>query len=108
MSQCALQDRVGNWRQYDVVIRGSFGGRPALGVMECKDHNKKKGPADVEAFAKKTENLGANFRVMVSSKGFTPQAMKLAKHEFIGCLSLIQSDTGEVGFSIGDTWYGVL
>src|SRR5215831_18005210 len=61
-----LTDRVGNKRQYDVVIRGQFGGRPVLGVMECKDHSRKKGPDAVEAFAKKSENLGANLRIMVS------------------------------------------
>ena len=62
-----LEDRVGNKRQYDVVIRGHFGGRPVLGIVECKDHNRKKGPDAVEAFAKKTDNLGANLRIMVSS-----------------------------------------
>src|SRR5213592_3911622 len=84
-----LEDRVGNRRQYDVVVRGQFGGRPVLGVIECKDHSRKKGPEAVEAFAKKTENLGANLRLMVSKKGFTEQALKLAKHENIGCLSLL-------------------
>src|SRR5438046_1944612 len=53
-------DRLGNRRQFDVVIRGSFGGRPMLGVIECKDHGTKKGPSDVEAFAKKTEHVCAN------------------------------------------------
>lgn len=101
-----LEDRVGNVRQYDVVIRGKFGGRLLLGVMECKDHNRKKGPDAVEAFAKKTENLGANFRLIVSKKGFTAQALKLAKHESIGCLSLLPEDPRQVGFSIGDMWYG--
>ena len=32
-----LKDRVGNKRQYDVIIRGRFGGQPVLGVIECKD-----------------------------------------------------------------------
>jgi hypothetical protein len=70
-----LEDRVGNRRQYDVVIRGHFGGRPVLGVMECKDHSRKRGPDAVEAFAKKTENLGANLRIIVARKGFTKQAL---------------------------------
>jgi hypothetical protein len=100
-------DRVGNRRQYDVVIRGEFGGRPVLGVMECKDHSRKKGPDAVEGFAKKTENLGANLRIMVSKKGFTEQALTLAKHENIGCLSLLPEDPKQVGFSIGDWWYGI-
>lgn len=103
-----LMDRVGNKRQYDVVIRGKFGGRPVLGVMECKDHSRKKGPDAVEAFAKKTENTGANLRVMVSKKGFTEQALRLAKHENIGCISLLPQDPAQVGFSIGDYWYGVI
>jgi hypothetical protein len=103
-----LEDRIGNTRQYDVVIRGRFGGRPVLGVIECKDHNRKKGPTAVEAFAKKTENLGANLRLMVSKKGFTKQALDLAKHEHIGCLSLLPADPKQAGFSIGDMWYGVI
>lgn len=103
-----LEDRVGNKRQYDVVIRGQFGGRPVVGVMECKDHSRKKGPDVIEAFAKKTENLGANLRLIVSRKGFTGQALKLARHENIGCLSLLPADPNQVGFSIGDMWYGVV
>ena len=103
-----LVDRVGNKRQYDVVIRGQFGGRPVLGVIECKDHSRRKGPSTIEAFAKKTENLGANLRLVVSRKGFTKQALKLAKHENIGCLSLLPDNPEQVGFSIGDTLYGVI
>lgn len=101
-----LKDRVGNIRQFDVVIRGQFGGRPVLGVIECKDHSRKKGPSEIEAFSKKTENLGANLRLMVSRKGFTEQALSLAKHEHIGCLSLLPSNPEQVGFGIGDMWYG--
>jgi hypothetical protein len=103
-----LEDRVGNKRQYDVVIRGRFGGRPVLGIIECKDHSRKKGPGAIEAFAKKTDNLGANLRIMVSKKGFTKQALNLAKHENIGCLSLLPEDPAQAGFSIGDMWYGVI
>lgn len=101
-----LEDRVGNTRQYDVVIRGRFGGRPILGVIECKDHSRKKGPDAVEQFAKKTENLGANIRMMVSKKGFTKQALALAKHENIACLSLLPHDPKLVGFEVGHYWYG--
>jgi hypothetical protein len=102
-----LEDRVGNRRQYDVIIRGKFGGRSLLGVIECKDHNRKKGPDAIEAFAKKTENLCANLRLIVSRKGFTAQALKLAKHEGIGCLSLLSGSAEQLGFSIGQMWYGI-
>ena len=103
-----LLDRVGNRRQYDVVVRGRFAGRDALGVIECRDWKSKMGPDAIEAFAKKSENLNANFRLMVSGTGFTDQALKLAKHEGIGCLSLLPRDPNQVGFGIGDTWYGRL
>jgi len=46
--------------------------------------------------------------MIVSKKGFTKQALKLAKHENIGCLSLLPEDSAQVGFSIGDMWYGVI
>ncbi len=103
-----LNDRIGNKRQYDVVIRGQFGGRPVLGVIECKDHSRKKGPETVEAFAKKTEHLGANLRLIVSTKGFTEQALRLAKHENIGCRSLLPDDPAQAVFSIGEAWFGVI
>ncbi len=103
-----LVDRVGNKRQYDVVIRGQFGGHPVLGIIECKDHNRKKGPEAVEAFSKKSEHLGANLRLMVSRKGFTKQALQLALHDHIGCLSLAPDDPKLAGFSIGQTCYGII
>ena len=103
-----LKDRSGNRRQFDVVIRGTFGGWPMLGVIECKDHNRKKGPNAVEAFAKKAENVGANVKIMVSRKGFTKQALNLAKFESVGCLSLLPDDPKQVGWSVGTFWYGVI
>ncbi len=103
-----LVDRVGNKRQYDVVIRGNFGGRPVLGIIEVKDHSRRKGPSTIESFAKKTENFGANLRLIVSRKGFTKQALNLAKHENIGCLSLLPDNPDQVGFSIGNMMYGLI
>ncbi|MCI0639798.1 MAG: hypothetical protein L0Y58_25355 [Verrucomicrobia subdivision 3 bacterium] len=102
-----LSDRLGNVRQYDVVIRGTFGGKPMLGIVEVRDHNRRKGPSDVEAFAKKTEHLGANLRMMVSKMGFTPQALVVAKHEFISCLSLLPNDANQ-GLMVGQFWYGMI
>lgn len=101
-----LEDRVGNKRQYDVVIRGSFAGRTLLGVIECKDHGQKQGPSEVEAFAKKTDNLRANLKLMVSRLGFTERALLLARHEGIGCLSLLPNDSTFTGLDIGYMWYG--
>lgn len=103
-----LTDRIGNRRQFDVVIRGKFGGRDVIGIVECKDHSRRKGPDAIEAFAKKCENLGANLRIVVSRKGFTPQALAVAKHEGVGCLSLLPEATDDVGFAVGDYWFGIV
>jgi hypothetical protein len=103
-----LEDRFGILRQFDVVIRGSFAGRPALGVIECRDHKKKRGLADVEAFSKKCDNVLANLRLMVSRTGFTKSALELALKEGIGCLSLVPKDHDQVGWSIGSYAYGKL
>ncbi len=103
-----LLDRIGNNRQCDVVIRGEYAGWPILGIIECKDHSRKKGPDEIEAFAKKTEHLRANFRLFFSRKGFTQQALRLAEHENIGCLSLLPDDPDQAGFSIGQMFYGVV
>jgi hypothetical protein len=101
-------DRVGNERQIDVLIRGKFAGHPMTGVIECKDHSRKKGLNDIEAFAKKTEHLGAGLRLIVSKKGFTKPALKLAKYEHIYCLSLLPHDSHTFGIEIGEWWYGVI
>ena len=103
-----LIDRIGNKRQYDVVIRGQFAGRPMIGVIECKDHKHRIGPEVVESFAKKTENLGTNLRILISRKGFTDQALKLARFENIGCYSLLPGDKNQAGFQIGEMWYGII
>jgi hypothetical protein len=101
-----LADRVGNMRQYDVIIRGQFAGRDCLGVIECKDHGRKAGPGDVDAFAKKTENLGANIRMMVSRRGFTARALNVATHEHIACLSLLSPEASIPSGVVGEWWYG--
>jgi len=101
-----LADRAGNMRQYDVIIRGRFAGRACLGVIECKDHGRKAGPGDVDGFAKKTENLGANIRMMVAREGFTARALKVAIHEHIACLSLLSPEASIPSGAVGEWWYG--
>jgi hypothetical protein len=59
-------------------------------------------------FSKKAENVGANFRIFVSKKGFTAQALKTAKHEHVDCLSLLPEDPKTTGFGVGNYWYGTV
>lgn len=101
-----LADRLGINSQFDVVIRGSMGGREQIGVIECKDHTVKIGPALVRSFIHKVRDINAGMALMVSKKGFTRQALTIAKHEGVGTLSLLPNDPADAGFSIGVRWYG--
>jgi hypothetical protein len=87
-----LPDKDGLIRECDVVIRGTFGGRPILGIGECKDHSRKKQMEAIDAFAKKCESLNANFKFMVSKKGFSPNALARGIAENVGCLSLLPNE----------------
>jgi hypothetical protein len=100
-----LTDRLDNKRQFDVVVRGTFAGHAVLGVVECKDHGRKKNPDAVDAFAKKCDNLGADLKIMVSRLGFTKQALKVANHENIRCLSLLPGDYDQTGLTLKVTFY---
>jgi hypothetical protein len=102
-----LQDRVGNKRQYDVVIRGAIDGRPILGIMECKDYaSRKTGPEAIDGFANKIRNVGADFGIIVSRRGFTKAALRLARFENIRCYS-VASKEFESGASFGQYIYGI-
>ncbi|HEY8096306.1 MAG TPA: restriction endonuclease, partial [Methylobacter sp.] len=95
-----LKDRLGIIRECDVVIRGTYAGTAILGIVECKDRSRKMGLGEIEAFKTKAEHLGANIRVMVSKKGFTASALKLATHENIKCLSVPPEEGARNGFQI--------
>lgn len=56
-----IKDRLGIFRQFDVVIRGRLGGRNLLGVIECKDWKTKVDMPTVDAFYSKCNDINANF-----------------------------------------------
>lgn len=96
-----LTDRLGHKREFDVVIRGRWSGRPILGVIECKNQKARVGTPEVEAFKEKAEKVHANIRLIISKSGFTEPAIEAAEHYGIGVLSLLQGDSRNVRFSIG-------
>jgi hypothetical protein len=98
-------DRLGQRRQFDVVVRGNFAGQKILGVIECKDLNKKVGTPEVDAFITKSQDVNANFKIVVSRKGFSKHAIKKANHYGIQTLSLLSQDGEDIGVVIGTKWY---
>jgi Restriction endonuclease len=100
-----IANRLNIPREFDVVIRGHFGGRPILGVIECKDWADKVGTPEVDAFVTKSSDINANLRLMVSPKGFTKSALQQAKDAGVGVFSLLPDDPADAGFSVGVLWY---
>ncbi len=99
-----LIDRHGHKRQFDVVIRGKFAGQDILGVIECKDLKKKVGNPEIDAFVTKASDINANFKIIVSRKGFSKPALEKAKHYGIQTVSLLPEENSSCGFIVGSKW----
>lgn len=100
-----LQDLTGEYRQFDVVARGTFAGNPILAVFECKDLRKPVGVKDVEAFVTKSRDVGANVTQIISKRGFTKPALTKAEQHGVGTLSLLPHDRLNPGISLGMRWF---
>lgn len=99
-----LIDRLGQRRQFDVVVRGAFAGQQMLGVIECKDLGSKVGTPEVDAFVTKAQDINANFKVLVSRRGFTKPALAKCAHYGVQALSLVDNDPANNKFIIGTRW----
>jgi len=99
-----IVDRLGQERQFDVVIRGEFAGQSMLGVIECKDTAQKVGSPEVDAFITKSSDINANFKIIVSRRGFSKPAVQKCKHYGIQPLSLVQRDPVNKKFFVGTRW----
>lgn len=99
-----LNDRLGQQRQFDVIVRGSFAGQKMLGVIECKDLGQKVGTPEVDAFVTKAQDINANFKILMSRRGFSKPALAKCKHYGIQALSLIPNDPDNKAFFIGTRW----
>ncbi|MEU3222619.1 restriction endonuclease [Streptomyces sp. NPDC006976] len=71
-----LRGRSGKLRQIDVLARGKVAGEEILIVVECKDHGRPVGVAEVEAFLGKLLDVAADKGVLFSSSGYTDGAVR--------------------------------
>jgi hypothetical protein len=101
-----IQNRLGIPREFDVTVRGEFAGHQMLGVIECKDWADKVGTPELDAFIQKSSDINANFRLIVSPKGFTGPALIQAKDAGVGVYSLLPEPGADVDFSVAVRWYG--
>lgn len=83
--------RSGVSNQCDVVIRAKVGQYDFFCVLECKDWADKVGVERVREFQSKLDDLGAMKGAIVSAKGFTDEAIKLARHCDINLYKLVDA-----------------
>lgn len=84
-----LVDRLGHERQFDVVFKGRVGGQPVLGVIECKDLNRKVGNPEVDSFVTKARDVNANVKVLISRSGFSKPALEKCRDYGVQPLMLV-------------------
>jgi hypothetical protein len=78
-------------REIDISIRQQVAQFPILVVIDCKDYADPVDVKGVEEFAGLAKDVRANKGVLISSNGFTPAAIKVAKNQGIDTLCLIDS-----------------
>jgi hypothetical protein len=66
-------------RQIDISIRVRVAQYPVLIVVECKDHARPIDVGELGAFANLRDDVRANKGVMISTSGFTPAAVEMAR-----------------------------
>src|SRR5437016_6242696 len=66
-------------RQIDVVIRGHVNQYRILIVVECRDEARPVDVGEMDAFVSVVRDVRANKGVMISTSGFTPASIELAR-----------------------------
>ena len=75
-----LTDLVtGEKREVDVCIETNVAGHPVVIGIECRDHTRKQTVTWIDEMHAKHSRLPTDHLVLVSSSGFTPQAVKAAR-----------------------------
>jgi restriction endonuclease len=100
-----LVDRLGDSREFDVVIRGTLTGLPILAVVECRDKKRPANVSEIEAFIQKSRDVYANLAIFASASGFTKKALRKADHGGVTAISLM-GESWQGGFRLLRTLYG--
>lgn len=92
-SHVSITDKVAqNPREHDIVLSYDDGHHKFKLAIECKDWNKKIDQPVVEGFITKLRNTGIEKGIIVSSLGFSKNAIKTAQNEGVECWSLTEAE----------------
>lgn len=70
-------------RQVDVTIRGHVGGYDLLGAVECRNLSRPLDVTAVDRFRGFLEDIGADFGIMFTTRGYSEAALNRARHAHI-------------------------
>jgi hypothetical protein len=79
-------------RQLDITIRASVAQYNLLIVIECKDEARPLDVGTIGKFASLLQDVEANKGVMISTSGYTPAAIELARHRGIVTRTYIDTE----------------
>ena len=93
-SPLRLRDKdTGRLREHDVVITRRTHHGASLTALECRDHVRKVGVPQIEAFAKKCEKTGIHHGILVSASGFTETAHIKAHALNLTCMEVAEAES---------------
>jgi hypothetical protein len=78
-------------RQIDIAIRGDFLGHDLFVVVDCKYHSRNIDVKTVESFIGFLEDVGADFGILVTNRGYSEAAFKRAQMSHIK-LDIVEFD----------------
>jgi hypothetical protein len=85
-----------SWREVDISLRSQIGSSDILVIVECRDRQGTEDVTWIEQLASKSEDVGADKAVAVSSTGFTSGAINLATAKNIELRTLEEIDLHEI------------
>ncbi|MHB8172431.1 MAG: restriction endonuclease [Thermincolia bacterium] len=85
--------KSGILRQIDISVRTKVGQYEIFVAVDCKDYNKPVDVKDVEMFAGLVDDVQANKGALISYKGFTEAARKIADHKGIDLYKLVDAES---------------
>jgi DNA-binding transcriptional regulator YdaS (Cro superfamily) len=102
-----IRGHSGRMRQLDVTVSAQIGPYRIFIVVECKDKSRPVSIEQVEAFAKKLEDVGASQGVIVSKSGFDDGAKAIALQNNIRLLNYREAEVADWKQMLGDNaqWF---
>lgn len=82
-------------RQIDISIRYQLAGYDLLLIIDCKDYASPLDVSDVGAFKSLASDVRANKAVMISTNGYTPAAIEMARSAGIETRTYVETDVTE-------------